>query len=212
MTCQAQLELGNSKSVVKKEGTACQASFIGECSLVWRCFWRWLKMPLNKSRVQEGWVVFEPVCSSPNIWECKVLWLLSASVLLVWALPLQIRCEGAFLLPMLCTQIPSSFFNPCVCLSVVASSLPSHLSCKHTLHSPNVNTQGVSAYLFSLAGEAAPFSEVGEHRETPPCIPYLVLSSSPLTSVCEAPIFWPQCLRRWGSSALPFPLVCSCVL
>lgn len=77
-TCQTQRELDDTKSLVKEEGSSCWASFTGGCSLVWRCLWRWLKMPLNKSRVQE-------VCSSPSIWECKVFWLLSASVFLVWA-------------------------------------------------------------------------------------------------------------------------------
>lgn len=100
----------------------------------------------------------------------------------------QFLCEGAFLLPMLCTEVPS-FFSPWGYPSrCTLCPIPSDSSCKHTSAFSNVNTRGFSAYLFSVAGEAAQFSEVGEHIEAPPCIPHLVyiyssLFSSPYISV-----------------------------
>lgn len=179
-------------------------------------------MPLNKSRVQEGWIVFEPVCSSPSIWECKVFWLLSASVFLVWAL----MHLTSPISPKFYASEPFSF--PCYAQKFLLLSLAlvcAFLLCPPTypviwvadtpLHPPNVNTQGVSAYLFSLAGEAAPFSEVGEHRDTP-CIPHL------LHIYCSL-VFSPY-ISAWGTYGLTsvfegmgffspaFPLVCSRVL
>lgn len=65
-----------------------------------------------------------------------MFWLLSASVFLVWALvhftsPISPKfyVREPFSYAMLCTQVPSSSFSPCVCLCSVASS---NLSCKHT--------------------------------------------------------------------------------
>lgn len=54
---------------------------------------------------------------------------------------------------------------------VAPSTLASDSSCKHASASPNVNTRGGSAYPFSVAGEAAQFSEVGEHIEGTPLHP-----------------------------------------
>lgn len=119
----------------------------------------------------------------------------------------QILCEGAFLLPMLCTQVPSSLAPVCA-FPLWPPTYPLIWVANTPLHPPDVNTQGVSAYLFSLAGETAPFSEVGEHRETPPwiacilCI-YTALSSF-LLSVCGAPIL-PQCWGEGGVQPCPCP-------
>lgn len=191
--------------------------------MVWRSLWRWLKMPLNKSRVQEGWVVFELVCSSPSIWECKVFWLLSASVFLVWALvhltsPISPKfyVREPFSSPCYAHKFPLLSFSPCVCPSVVASSLLSNLSCKHTSAFSKYEHTGFLPTSSIWLGKLPHFLR-WESTERHPlvshilCI-YITLFSSLLMSVCGAPIFWPQCLRGWGSSALPFPLVCSNVL
>lgn len=171
-------------------------------------------MPLNKSRVQGGWLVWTCLFFSQYLRvqsvladECFWLSCLSISAPYLSNQP-QIVCEGAFLLPMLCTQVPSSFFSPCVCLSVVASSLLSNLSCKHTSASSKCGHTGFLPTSSVWLGKLPHFLR-WESTERRPLVSHIlcicIALSSLLVSVCGAPIFWPQCLRGGGLWPCPFP-------
>lgn len=139
-------------------------------------------MPLNESRVQEGWVVFEH-CSLFLLFQvsesarCSGFWVplclscLSSMSEHGCTLPLQsapVSVWGSLFPPHAMHRNP--LFSPWGC----SSSLLSDSSCKHTSVSSKWEHMGGSAYLFSVAGEAAQCLEVGEHTEAPPCVPHLV--------------------------------------
>lgn len=107
----------------------------------------------------------------------------------------QFQCEGAFLFPMLCTEVPSSYFQP-LRMPLSLCSPPSRLILVENtpLLPPKVNTRVFSVYLFCVAGEVVQFSEVGEHIEAPPCILHLVYMYSFL--------FSSPCISVWGNYVL----------
>lgn len=93
-----------------------------------------------------------------------------------------------------------------VALPIVHSSLPSRCRCKHTSASFKCEKMFFSAYLFSVSGKAAQFSELGEHIKALPCILQgcMCIRLSPYNSV------WGTCVLtlmfEWmGASTLPSP-------
>lgn len=91
-------------------------------------------------------------------------------------------------------------------LPIVPSSLPSGCSCKHTSASFKCEKMFFSAYLFNVSGEAAQFSELGEHIKAPPCIPQgcIYIPLSRYNSVWGT--YVPTLMFEWmGASTLPSP-------
>lgn len=184
-----------------------------------------LKMPLNKSRVQEGWVVFEhcslfvllPVSESARCagsWVSLCLSCFSSVSEHGHTLPFHsapISVWGSLSLPHAMHGSSLFFFSALRDAPlIVPSSLPSDSSCKHASASSQCEHMGVfSLPLLCGWGSCTVFWGGRASYILCICIP---LSSSLPVSVCGAPMFRPWCLSGWGSSALPFPLVCSHVL
>lgn len=137
-------------------------------------------MPLNKSRIQEGWIVFEPVCSSPSIWECKVFWLLSTSVFLVWALvhltsPISPKFYASepFSSPCYAQKFPLLSLAPVCAFLLCPPTYPLIWVANTPLHPPNVNTRGFCLPL-QFGWGSCPIFWGGRAQRDTPCIPHLV--------------------------------------
>lgn len=120
----------------------------------------------------------------------------------------QILCEWAFLLPMLCTEVPS-FFSPCVCLPVVPSYLPSNLSCRHTSASSKCEHTGGFCLPLQFGWGSCPIFWGGRaqrHPLYPTSSAYILLSCLLSLNQCVGHL-WSD-LSVWGDGVLqpcPFP-------
>lgn len=110
---------------------------------------------------------------------------------------------------MLCTEVPSSFFSPCVCLSVVPSYLPSNLSCKHTSASSKCEHTGFLPTSSVWLGKLPHFlrwESTERHPLYPTSCAYIVLSC--LLSLYQCVGHLCSDLSVWGDGVLqpcPFP-------